>query len=102
MPTPTSPATGYVVDDVTDAEVSTGQTVTIGDEQSVTCTVTNTWQNSTLTLRKQVLVPFGANPGAGRIHPDRHEPRSRHHLGRHGRRLGHPGVGSRRIELDSG
>ncbi|KQQ93787.1 hypothetical protein ASF62_06210 [Leifsonia sp. Leaf325] len=53
------------VDDVTDAEVSTGQTVTIGDEQSVTCTVTNTWQNSTLTLRKQVLVPFGANPGPG-------------------------------------
>lgn len=53
------------VDDVTGEPLSTGDTVTIGIEQSVTCTITNTWQNSTLTLRKQVLVPIGANPGIG-------------------------------------
>lgn len=62
-------ASGYAagdwvcVDDVTDETVSTGPLVAVGAEQSVTCTITNTWQNSTLTLLKQVLVPIGANPG---------------------------------------
>ncbi|MFC9561347.1 LPXTG cell wall anchor domain-containing protein [Agromyces sp. NPDC056965] len=62
-------ASGYLagdwvcVDDLTDEQVSTGPVVDLPSEESaVTCTITNRWQGSTLTLEKEVAAPIG--PGA--------------------------------------
>ncbi|WP_092963386.1 hypothetical protein [Agromyces sp. CF514] len=44
---------------------STGETVTFTDaESSVTCTITNTWTQSELTLVKRVVAPVGTPPPA--------------------------------------